>query len=175
MEINNSFDEKRNVLFRVRPHRPVSANEKLDSKEEERSHAEATLYKGSWEKEVFASPFESVEGKIVEEILDPLQEANLVSGKTMTTTSAVSGEGKLKFITRISFDEDPIDPTQATFAQLVRIFFRWTMPGTLTTPRIIFQAMRLHHYLGTMKMKDKPVIRAGSVPRHATQIEKCVF
>ncbi|KAK8007309.1 hypothetical protein PG989_001299 [Apiospora arundinis] len=174
MEINNSFDEKRNILFRVRSCRPEPEHEKAHSDESGQAHANTALYTGSWTKEVYASPFERVDGTIVEKLVDPLQDAHLVSGETMMTTSAFSDEGKLKFVTRLSFDGNPIDPAQATFTQLVRIILRWTMPGTLTTPRIIFQAMRLHHYLGTMKMKDKPVIRPGSVPRHATKTEEVV-
>ncbi|KAF5696561.1 hypothetical protein FGLOB1_13418 [Fusarium globosum] len=160
MEINNSFDEKRNVLFRVDPNRS------------EHGEPRNALYTGYWKKEVYASPFERVEGKLVEKVADPLHAADLVSGKTLTITSAVSDEGKLKFTTRISLDGAPIDPTGATFLQMLRILVQWTLPGTLTTPRIIFQAMRIHHYLGTMKMKTKPVIRPGSVPRHATKSER---
>ncbi|KAG4259100.1 hypothetical protein FPRO03_13035 [Fusarium proliferatum] len=162
MEINNSFDEKRNVLFRVDPNRS------------EYGEPRNALYTGYWKKEVYASPFERVEGKLVEKVADPLHAADLVSGKTLTITSAVSDEGKLKFTTRISLDGAPIDPTGATFLQMLRILVQWTLHGTLTTPRIIFQAMRIHHYLGTMKMKTKPVIRPGSVPRHATKSERYV-
>ena len=172
MEINNSFDEKRNILFRVRPCQPVPGDQKPCSDQGDQPHVSAALYTGSWKKEVFASPFERVEGRIAEKLLDPLQQVHLVSGETMMKTSALSDEGKVKFVTRISFDGKPIDPTQATFTQLVRIFLRWTTPSFLANPRIIFQAMRLHYYVGTMKMKNKPVIRPGSVPRHATRSEK---
>jgi hypothetical protein len=168
MEINNSFNEKRNVLFRVQPYYPGPGQSDTSTKS-------PSLYTGSWKKEVFASPFEKVEGKIIEKFVDPVQEESFIQDGTMTITSAISEEGKHKFTTRISFYEPPINPAQATVLQLIRILLLWTMPVALTTPRIIYQAMRLHYYLGSMQMKSKPVIRPGSVPRDATSAERYVF
>lgn len=110
----------------------------------------------------------------MERLLDPLQALHMVSPETMATTTAVSDEGKLKSATRISINRAPIDPTEATLVQLFGRFVRWTLPGTLTIPRIIFQTMGIHHYLDTTKMKRKPVIRPGSVLRHATKTERRV-
>lgn len=111
----------------------------------------------------------------METLIDPLQKnVYFTPGDTLTTTKAESDEGKLKFITRISFQETPIDASQAKWTQVVRLLLFWTMPGTLTTPRIIFQALHLHYYLGGMKMKDKPVIQPGTIPRQATETERQV-
>ncbi|KAM3476310.1 hypothetical protein MY8738_007014 [Beauveria namnaoensis] len=85
---------------------------------------------------------------------------------------AESDEGKLKFITRISFQETPIDASQAKWTQVVRLLLFWTMPGTLTTPRIIFQALHLHYYLAGMKMKDKPVVQPGTIPPGGRVLER---
>ncbi|OJJ48129.1 hypothetical protein ASPZODRAFT_140459 [Penicilliopsis zonata CBS 506.65] len=186
MEINNSFDEKRNVLFEVRrsgsdEHDPVKSAALAGEKEEDLDAAGmihslpsvpiSAFYQGSWEKHVYASPFEKVEGSIATRFLDPLQESSWSAAVSLSNTTSISPAGDAKLTTRISCRERPLDPVRSTALSLVWFLVRWTLPITLTTPRIIFQALRIE-YLGLMKMLDKPVIQRGSVPRRASAIER---
>lgn len=177
MEINNSFGEKRNVLFRIRgPVKSVnmsrpSATQYLDSTKLVSSlppNLSASFYK-----DIYASPFEKVEGSISARFLDPLNEQSWGSNVSLSNTTSVSPEGNAKLTTRISCCEAPLDPAKVAATSLLSFLIRWTLPVTLTTPRIIYEAMRIEH-LGLMKMMNKPVVQKGSVPRRATSIERCV-
>jgi Protein of unknown function (DUF1365) len=180
MEIKNSFGEKRNVLFRVYP---ADSNERFEVETKEYlddganiqllpSKARAKFYKGNWEKHVFASPFEKVEGAISTRFMDPLNKDSWKAKASFSNTTSISPSGESKMAARITPCGSPLDPVHATILDLAKLLWHWTLAGTLTTPRILFQAMRLHYYLGLMKMFDKPVIQHGSEPRMATEIER---
>lgn len=185
MEINNSFDEKRNVFFKVNPvhpgedinveSAPISREEYLDANANIKSLSSVSqckFYKGNWAKHIFASPFEKVEGSISARLMDPLNQKHWNTQASLSNTTSISPSGKPKMAARITITEAPLDPMRITTAELVKFIWSWTVPGTLTTPRILFQAMRLHYYLGWMKMFDKPIIRPGSEPREATKTER---
>ena len=179
MEVNNSFDEKRNVLFKV-SHRdgdeptvdPTKwASDSAQTKSLPPS-PQAVVYSGSWEKKIFASPFEKVQGSISARFMDPLNKDVGKRGPPLSTTTSLGVDGQRRMSTQLSCLGPPTDPENLGFIQLVRIMLFWTLPSILTTPRIIFQAMKLHHFLGSMKMMEKPVVRPGSEPRPASQSER---
>ncbi|KAJ5356012.1 hypothetical protein N7517_010621 [Penicillium concentricum] len=184
MEINNSFDEKRNVFFQLEPESDKLVT-KIDDLEREPKYldkkksvmslpslASARFYKAVWEKGIFASPFEKVDASIFTRVIDPLQIS--LSKPTVTIIKFVSfgPAGESRMVTRISCPEPPIDPVNVTATHLVRSIFMWTSLGTLTTPRIIFQALNIQYWKGLMQMIDRPMIRPGSVARHPTSIER---
>lgn len=183
MEINNSFDEKRNVLFRLQPEfeTPMA---KFDFAREPKyldqqktvlslpSLPSARFYKGIWEKHIFASPFEKVEGSISTRFMDPLQASSFNPTDSIANIVSVGLAGESKMATRISCREPPVDPVNVTTAHLVKSILRWTVPGTLTTPRILFQAFKIQYVQSLMKMMNRPVIQPGSVARHPTSIER---
>lgn len=183
MEINNSFDEKRNVFFQVQRCSTSTSSEEIVQKDAQyidrdqnvlslSSLPGATIYKGTWEKKIFASPFEKVEGSISNRFMDPLQPIPRDQKISLINTTSIGVSGEPKMITRISCQEPPMDPRQADPFQLAKLLLFWTIPITLTTPRIIFQALRIHYILRLMKMMNKSEIQRGSIPRHATTIER---
>ncbi|CAI7665866.1 unnamed protein product [Penicillium viridicatum] len=183
MEINNSFDEKRNVLFQLQPE-SESLTTKMDLAKEPKyldqkktvlslpSLPSARFYKGIWEKHIFASPFEKVEGSISTRFMDPLQASSFKPTDSIANVVSVGVAGESKMVTRISCREPPVNPVSVTAAHLVKSIFQWTVPGTLTTPRILFQALKIKYVQGLMEMMDRPVIQPGSVARHPTSIER---
>ncbi|OJJ96028.1 hypothetical protein ASPACDRAFT_1907093, partial [Aspergillus aculeatus ATCC 16872] len=184
MEINNSYDEKRNYFFRVeRGENPIPATEKgnetdnprfLDSASTIRttsSHPKSTYYKGTWQKFIFASPFEKVDGAIANRFMDLAHGAAWKPNATLLNTNTLSPEGKVKMVTRITCCGAPLDPAQMGFTDLARIALRWTLPGVLTTPYIVLEALRIR-WKGLMKMMDKTPVRSGSIGRHPTRAER---
>lgn len=186
MEINNSFDEKRNVLFQLQPE-SESPTVKIDLAREPKyldqkkavlslpSLPSARFYKGIWEKHIFASPFEKVEGSISTRFMDPLQASSFKPTASIANIVSIGLAGESKMVTRISCREPPVDPVNVTTAHLVKSIFQWTMPGTLTTPRVLFQALKIQYVQGLMKMMNRPVIQPGSVARHPTSIERYIL
>lgn len=194
MEINNSFDEKRNVLFRVHGKKdlgtagPGSGNSHMDStlslnSPPKLSNRKRTIryldslprsnfYEGFWGKGIFASPFEKVEGSISVRVKDPLDRNFQEHDKTLSNTTSIGLSGKPRMSTRITLCGDPLDPMQESYMSTLQFLIRWTLPGLSTSLRIVYQAMKLHYYKGTLRMMDKPDIREGSIPRHASKSEK---
>ncbi|KAJ5199796.1 hypothetical protein N7472_005000 [Penicillium cf. griseofulvum] len=184
MEINNSFDEKRNVLFQLEPESDKPVKE-IDELEREAKYLDknksvmslpslpsARFYKGVFEKRIFASPFERVEGSISTRFIDPLHVSLQKPTVSIANVASLGLTGESRMVTSISCREPPIDPVNATTAHLAKRAFLWTFPGTLTTPRIIFQALKIQYFQGLMRMMDRPTIQPGSVARYPTSIER---
>jgi hypothetical protein len=187
MEINNSFDEKRNVIFQLKPEYDKPLTEMDDLAREPKyldnkksvmslpSLPSAKFYKGVWEKHIFASPFEKVEGSISTRFIDPLHASLFKTPISIANVVSIGLAGKSKMVTRISCPEPPMDPANVTAAHMAKCIFLWTLPGILTTPRIIFQALKIQYFQGLMQMMDRPMIQPGSVARHPTCIERYVL
>jgi hypothetical protein len=189
MEINNSFDEKRNVLFQVEPEsdKPKPVTE-IDNFEREAKYLDknknvmslpsmssARFYKGVFEKRIFASPFERVEGSISTRFIDPLHISLQKPTASIAKVASTGLAGESRMVTSISCKEPPIDPVNVTTAHLAKRIFLWTFPATLTTPRIIYQALKFQYVQGLMHMMDRPTIQPGSVARHPTSIERYIL
>ncbi|PYI00079.1 hypothetical protein BO71DRAFT_393709 [Aspergillus ellipticus CBS 707.79] len=182
LEINNSYDEKRNVFLKVNrvsePQSPQSTelpatSTYLDSRckvQSLLSNPQSTFYKGIWTKRIFASPFEKVNGQVTNRFMDPLQPESWKFNAPFSNMTTLGESGEVKMATRMTCAETPLDPTQMTTLQLVKFLLRWTLPGTLTTIFIIATAIRIR-FTGLMKMMRKPPVRSGSVGRHPTKTE----
>ncbi|RAL03898.1 uncharacterized protein BO80DRAFT_422808 [Aspergillus ibericus CBS 121593] len=180
LEINNSYDEKRNIFMKVSrvsdpPLHPPESTQKefLDHSYQVRSlpsRPQSTFYKGVWTKHIFASVFEKVDGLVTNRFMDPLQPASWKPNASFSNMTTIAESGEVKMVTRMTCREPAIDPTQMTSLQLLKFLLHWTVPGLLTTAHIVFQAL-LIHYTGLMKMYVKTPVRTGSVGRHATQTE----
>ncbi|GKZ23595.1 hypothetical protein AbraIFM66951_009868 [Aspergillus brasiliensis] len=187
MEINNSFDEKRNVLYKVqRTKANVGSAEgdiqqALGVKEEYidvdkrvcslTPQREPYAYRAHWKKEIFASPFEKVGETIISTFMDPVAPASWSENRSLSNTTTLSPSGTPKMIARLSCKVPPIDPSQASSVQIFRLLLIWTVNITLTTPRILYTAIRIH-VTNLMRMSERPDIRPGSEPRRATKGER---
>ncbi|PYI36118.1 hypothetical protein BP00DRAFT_432532 [Aspergillus indologenus CBS 114.80] len=183
MEINNSYDEKRNYFFRVeRGENPIPATENGNTTEKQflddactnrsaSSQPKSTYYKGTWQKFIFASPFEKVDGAIANRFMDLAHGAPWKPNATLLNTNTLSPQGKVKMVTRITCCGTPLDPAQMGFSDPAQIVLRWTLPGVLTTPYIVLEALRIR-WKGLMKMMEKTPVRSGSIGRHPTRAER---
>lgn len=189
MEINNSFDEKRNVLFRVQRTNTNAGNpagnhqQHVNLKEEYldkggrvcslNPQRDTYAYKATWKKEIFASPFEKVGETVSSTFMDPVAPASWLANRSLSNTTTLDPSGSPRMIARVRCKIPPIDPNHASSFQIFRLLLTWTVNITLTTPRILFIAIRLH-IMDLMRMMDRPDIRPGSEPRRATNGERKV-
>ena len=187
MEINNSFDEKRNVLFRVQRtntnagspagdhQQPVDLKEEYLDKGKRvcslNPQRDTYAYKATWKKEIFASPFERVGETISTTFMDPVAPASWLGNRSLSNTTTLDPSGSPRMIARVKCKVPPIDPSHASSFQIFRLLLTWTVYITLTTPRILFIAIQLH-ITNLMRMMDRPDIRPGSEPRRATKGER---
>lgn len=185
-EINNSFDEKRNILFRVqrtntlgnpaRNHQqPVDLKEEYLDKGRRvcslNPQREPYAYRATWKKDIFASPFEKVGDTISTTFMDPVTPASWSGNRSLSNMINLDPSGSPRMIARLKCKVPPIDPSHASSFQIFRLLLTWTVNITLTTPRILFIAIRLH-IMNLMRMMDRPDIRPGSEPRRATNGER---
>ncbi|PTU22057.1 hypothetical protein P175DRAFT_0435761 [Aspergillus ochraceoroseus IBT 24754] len=181
LEINNSYWEKRNVLVRVdrvsdKPTLPAEAPEALQYLDDRQlvqslpSAPRATFYKGVWHKYIFASPFEKVDGVVSNRFIDPLQPSAWKANAPFSNMVTMEESGEVRMTTRLTCAGPPIDPTQMSAWDVARLVFWWTLPGVLTTPEIVFKALKIR-FSGAMKMNSKPPVRSGSVGRNIKKLE----
>lgn len=128
-------------------------------------------YKGSWTKHIYTTPFEGVDGEMAARFRDPLHEESWKSTASFSNLTSVGPDGKTRVSARISCCETPLDPIGASFGELLMFLVRWTLPGVLGSPQILYQALRIK-YTGLMSMTERPVIQRGSIPRKASSIER---
>jgi hypothetical protein len=181
LEINNSYWEKRNVFLRVRPAsdklvNPPEASERAEYLDDHQSvqslpsAPRASFYKGTWHKYIFASPFEKVDGVVSNRLMDPVQPGSWKANAPFSNMTTLEDSGEVRMATRLTCDGPPIDPSQMSAFDVAKFLFRWTLPGMLTTPEIIFKALKIR-FTGLMRMNSKPPVRSGSVGRHITKLE----
>ncbi|KAL2849675.1 hypothetical protein BJX68DRAFT_255383 [Aspergillus pseudodeflectus] len=180
LEINNSYEEKRNILIRVRPTSdklsalPSSPNaEFIDDRQLVQSlpsETRARFYGGEWYKYIFASPFEKVDGVVSQRMMDPLKRSAWTSKASFSNMTTLDETGQVRMATRLVCDGPPIDPMQMSNWDVIKLVFRMTLPGMLTTAEIVIKALRIR-FSGAMQMNKKTPVRSGSVGRHITKME----
>jgi hypothetical protein len=184
LEINNSYEEKRNILIRVRPTSdklsalPSSPNaEFIDNRQLVQSlpsETRAIFYGGEWYKYIFASPFEKVDGVVSQRMMDPLKRSAWTSKASFSNMTTLDETGQVRMATRLVCDGPPIDPMQMSNWDVIKLVFRMTLPGMLTTAEIVIKALRIR-FSGAMQMNKKTPVRSGSVGRHITKMELYVY
>ncbi|KAE8157882.1 hypothetical protein BDV40DRAFT_308286 [Aspergillus tamarii] len=141
MEITNSFFERRNFIFR---------------------------YKGTWEKDIFGSPFEKVGGLMVSKSMDPV-----VGPSLQSNLSSHTPDGQVKVTTRLASWGKPVDPLKAPGWTIARLIVRWTHVGAASAPRIVKEALRIR-LRGRLTYLKRPEVRPGSIPRKETDVERAL-
>ncbi|GAM35103.1 hypothetical protein TCE0_015r03147 [Talaromyces pinophilus] len=130
----------------------------------------ANFYGGEWRKYIFASPFEKVDGLVSQRMMDPLNPCAWTSDATFSNMTTLEESGEVRMATRLTCDGSPIDPTLISCLDVAKLVVQWTLPGIMTTPEIIFKALKIR-FLGRMKMNSKPPVRSGSVGRPIQKLE----
>lgn len=184
LEINNSYWEKRNILLRIKPtsdkSKPSESSEitkYIDTRQLVRSLPTATkakFYGGEWRKYVFASPFEKVDWLVSQRMMDPLNPCAWTCDATFSNMTTLEETGEVRMATRLTCDGPPIDPTVMSWLDVAKLVLQWTLPGIMTTPEIIFKALKIR-FSGQMKMNSKPPVRSGSVGRPIQKLELYVY
>lgn len=187
MEINNSFYEKRNVFFRLEgddhsvdtPENTTETMFKVAAKGSRELHElrfisskpRSKHYKGSWEKLIFASPFEKVEGSMSASFVDPLQPEPNPKGPLQSTLSSLTPDGKVKVTSRLSSWSQPVSPLSGPSWDIANFLLRWTHVGVLSAARIVKEALRIR-LRGNLEYLQRPEVRRGSAPRKETEVER---
>ncbi|KAL3459540.1 hypothetical protein BJX64DRAFT_291207 [Aspergillus heterothallicus] len=180
LEINNSYWEKRNILMRVRPtsdklntSTKAGNAEFIDTRhlvQSLPSETKAKFYGGEWNKYIFASPFEKVNGVVSQRMMDPLKPSAWTSNASFSNMTTLEETGEVRMATRLVCDGPPIDPSQMTSWDVIKLVFRMTLPGMLTTAEIVVKALKIR-FSGAMVMNKKTPVRSGSIGRHITKME----
>lgn len=187
MEINNSFYEKRNVFFRLNgdehaldtPENTYEKVSKVPAKRSRELHELRFLssrprskhYKGSWEKLIFASPFEKVEGSMAASFVDPLQPDPNPRGPLQSNLSSLTPDGKVKVTSRLSSWGQPVSPLSGPSWAIAKFLLRWTHVGVFSAFRIVKEALRIR-FRGNLEYLQRPEVRRGSAPRKETEVER---
>ncbi|KAL5362898.1 hypothetical protein BJX96DRAFT_167030 [Aspergillus floccosus] len=181
MEINNSFYEKRNIFFPLtgdgiavdspQPQATTITATKKATKEPvsirfQYSTSQSKHYKGSWEKLIFGSPFEKVGGSMTAKFVDPMLGPSLQSNLSSNTP-----DGQVKVTSRLASWGEPVDPLLSDSWSVARFVARWTHVGALSAPRIVKEALRIR-FRGNLQYLQRPEVRADSVPRKQTKVER---
>lgn len=187
MEINNSFYEKRNVFFRLTGDEhfldtpestedkvfkvPMKGTRELHELRFLSSMPRSKHYKGSWEKLIFASPFEKVEGSMAASFVDPLQPEPSSRGPLQSNLSSLTPNGKVKVTSRLSSWDQPISPLSGSSWAIAKFLLRWTHVGLFSAFRIVKEALRIR-FRGNLEYLQRPEVRRGSAPRKETELER---
>ncbi|KAL4904130.1 hypothetical protein BDW74DRAFT_185791 [Aspergillus multicolor] len=187
LEINNSYNEKRNVFLRLTsssssgkpsvnaPETCSGENgEYLDPEKLIRSlptASKAKFYTGIWRKQVFASPFEKVDGLVSQRMMDPLSPESWNFSASFSNMTTLDEDSKqVRMATRLTCTQPPLDPTSMSRWELASFLLKWSVPGIFTTLEIIIKALEIK-FSGKMKMNNKPPVRSGSVGRYISKLE----
>lgn len=189
MEINNSFYEKRNFFFRLSTEQSIDTPESPEAKVLEvpargsrelhqlrflSSKPGSKTYKGSWEKQIFASPFEKVGGTMAASFADPLRPDSNPKGPLQSTLSSLTPDGKVKVTSRLSSWGQPVSPLSGSLWEIAKFLLRWTHVGVFSAYRIVKEALRVR-FRGNLEYLQRPEVRRGSAPRKETEVEVYVY
>ncbi|KAJ5606800.1 hypothetical protein N7537_003419 [Penicillium hordei] len=189
MEINNSFGEKKNAFTRLTPE-DSSSFEKAKSCEVistasgtgpngtqsvrfMSSAPTAKYYKGSWKKDIFASPFEKVEGSFALRFVDPLDPAPDKGGPLHTNMTLITSSGKPKITSRLFSTAPPLDPLLAPSWEVLIFLLRWSFTIPISLGRIVVEALRIR-FRGNLPYLNKPEVKRNNIPRNASEAESAL-
>ncbi|KAJ5537044.1 hypothetical protein N7513_010230 [Penicillium frequentans] len=187
MEINNSYGEKKNAFCRLfKEDSSCFEKGKLcedigtvsgRGSEGDRSvrftssAPTARYYKGSWEKDIFASPFEKVEGGFALRFMDPLDPTPEKGGPLHSNMTLISTSGKAKISSRLFSIAPPLDPLLASSWELTTFLLSWSFVIPISIGRIVVEALRIR-FRGNMPYLNKPDVKRNNIPRNASETER---
>ncbi|KAL2830914.1 hypothetical protein BDW59DRAFT_158347 [Aspergillus cavernicola] len=125
-------------------------------------------YRGTWDKDMFISPFEKVEGTIALRFSDPLAPNTPLH----ITITLLSPAGKPRLIGRVFCPDEhaPVDPLTASPWSLLRFLPYWTGVLVITELLIIIAALRIRSK--GAPIFSMPEVRPNNIPRDESDIER---
>lgn len=187
LEVNNSYGEKRNVFMHLIPENTLSEGKSCEmistvsgrgcsgtqTFEFMSSVPTAKYYKCSWDKDIFASPFERVEGSFNLRFVDPLDPSPAKGGPLHNNMTLISTCGKPKVTSRLYSCAPPLDPLLASSWEVAIFLMKWSFIIPISLGRIVVEALRIR-FRGNMPYLNKPDVKRKSIPRNASETEKYV-
>ncbi|KAJ5182079.1 hypothetical protein N7449_012226, partial [Penicillium cf. viridicatum] len=183
MEINNSYGEKKNAFCRLTKE-DSSSYEKAATCEvfitalgsgphgdqliRFTSSAPTAKY---WEKDIFASPFEKVEGGFALRFMDPLHPAPEKGGPLHSNMTLISIDGKPKIPSSLFSVALLIDPLSASPRELASFLLSWSFVVPVSIGRIVVEVLRIR-FRGNVPYLNKPDVKKGNIPRNASETER---
>jgi hypothetical protein len=190
MEINNSYGEKKNAFCQLvreensyfetkKTSQTISTalgtgNTGIQTVRFVSSAPNAKYYKGSWNKDIFASPFEKVEGWFNLRFMDPLDPSPGKGGPLHSNMTLMSKEGKPKVSSRLFSSGPPFDPLSASPWGLTKFLISWSFVIPASIGRIVVEALRIR-FRGNMPYLNKPDVKKNNIPRNASKPERYVL
>ncbi|CAI7668200.1 unnamed protein product [Penicillium discolor] len=187
MEINNSYGEKKNAFCRLTKedsssYEKAATCEVFSTALGKGPHGDqlirftssaptAKYYKGSWEKDIFASPFEKVEGGFALRFMDPLHPEPEKGGPLHSNMTLISIDGKPKISSRLFSVAPPIDPLSLSSWELASFLLSWSFVVPVSIGRIVVEALRIR-FRGNLPYLNKPDVKKGNIPRNASETER---
>ncbi|KAL4967880.1 uncharacterized protein BDV14DRAFT_197522 [Aspergillus stella-maris] len=139
------------------------------------SSSQYATYHGTWNKDMFISPFEKFGGVISLRVSDPL--VPVFNGKPnplQITITLLADTGKPTLIGRVFTPEDrghdPVDPATASSWSLLRFIPYWTAVLAITELMIIVSALWIKSK--GVKMYTAPEVKRNNFPRDESGIER---
>lgn len=178
MEVNNYWGQRKIAFSRLTGETTLSAPAPSAPSSAEthpfyHSNPRHASYRGTWDKDMFISPFEKVEGTIALRFSDPLGPNTPLH----ITITLLSPSGKPRLIGRVfcpdDGDHDPIDPLAASYWSILRFLPYWTGVLVVTELLIIYAALRIR--AKGAPMFSMPEVRPNNHPRDETDIERLVY
>ncbi|KAJ6104625.1 hypothetical protein N7523_010945 [Penicillium sp. IBT 18751x] len=187
MEINNSYGEKRNVFMHLTAENPLSEAKSCQmistvsgrrcrgtqTFEFMSSAPTAKYYRSSFDKDIFASPFERVEGSFNLRFVDPLDPSPAKGGPLHNNMTLISTCGKPKVTSRLFSCAPPLDPLLASSWEVAVFLIKWSFIIPISLGRIVVEALRIR-FRGNMPYLNKPDVKPKSIPRNASRTEQTV-
>jgi hypothetical protein len=187
MEINNSYGEKKNAFCRLvkedsscyeKPKSCTVSSTVLGRGSRGNqtvrfisSAPTAKYYKGNWDKDIFASPFEKVEGSFSLRFMDPLHPVPEKGGPLHSNMTLISTSGKPKISSRLFSIATPIDPLLASSWELAVFLLRWSFVVPVSIGRIVVEAVRIR-LRGNLPYLNKSEVKRNNIPRNASETER---
>ncbi|KAL4940870.1 hypothetical protein BDV06DRAFT_223674 [Aspergillus oleicola] len=184
MEVNNYWGQRKIAFCKLKGEGPLlsSLSTKPDAGREDNdevdfcsSRSRFATYCGTWNKDMFISPFEKVGGVISLRVSDPLALGpNADSIPLQITITLLSPSGKPTVIGRVFNPEDgrhePIDPLTASRWTLLKFLPYWTAVLVVTELMIVASALWIKSK--GVKMYSAPEVKRGNFPREETGVER---
>ncbi|KAL4947943.1 hypothetical protein BDW69DRAFT_203903 [Aspergillus filifer] len=187
-EVNNYWGQRKIAFCKlegegesaVLPCPPKAEKEKVGAESRSiysNSTSKYATYRGTWNKDMFISPFEKVGGAISLRVSDPL--APIFNGSPnplQVTITLLSNIGKPTLIGRIFTPEDedkghkPLDPVTVSSWSLFRFLPYWTAVLVITELMIIVSALWIKSQ--GVKMYTAPEVNRRNFPREETKVER---
>ncbi|KAL4755721.1 uncharacterized protein BDW70DRAFT_165180 [Aspergillus foveolatus] len=177
-EVNNSFGERKIVLMEFK-----SRTGKFQPKDAQQhsidalpvrflySSSQYREYQSKWEKDIFISPFEKVDGYFTTRVRDPCLAGLDEKNAFHSVVTLFNREKEVKIKGTVSSRGKPLDPLVASGPAFAWFLLRWAYISTLSIFRIHFQALRAY-MTGTLTFYRRPEVKNTNICREATEIER---